>query len=283
MTRMAGTPTRASQPPMRHALFIAPFGELSDPVGFAEVAALAEASGWDALFAWDHMWRTESRVDAVGDVWISLAAAACRTQRLRLGPMVVPLARRRPQKVARESVALDLLSHGRLTLGVGLGVDTDGELARFGEEARDRERAARLDEAIELLVGLWSGTTVHHHGTHFVADGVAFHPVPIQRPRIPLWGAARGDRGMAPVRRAARLDGLFPVGASLEQLRAMAGEVARVRGTLEGFDIAAVPPEGATVTELADAGVTWSITATGESASAAAVRRVAAGPPGGPG
>src|SRR5579872_1414892 len=126
---------------VRRALFVAPFGELSDPGVLARLAATAEASGWDAMFLWDHMWREESRVTEVGDAWISLAAMACATSTLRLGPMVVPLARRRPQKVARESVALDLLSGGRLTLGVGLGVNSAGELSRFGEEDRDPERA----------------------------------------------------------------------------------------------------------------------------------------------
>lgn len=88
----------------------------------------------------------------VADAWITLAAIAAATQAIRLGPMVTPLARRRPVKVARESATLDRLSRGRLTLGVGLGSDRSGkELSITGEELDDRCRAGMLDEALEIL------------------------------------------------------------------------------------------------------------------------------------
>ena len=252
---------------MRHALYVAPFGELADPTALVEVAVAAEASGWDGLFVWDHMWRPPDRVGPVGDAWIALAAIAARTSRLRLGPMVVPLARRRPQKVARESVALDHVSEGRLTLGVGLGVDTGGELARFGEVTDERERGVVLDEALELLLALWSGEEVHHHGPHFRADGVRFLPVALQRPRIPLWGAARGGSGAGPLHRAAALDGIFPVGATDEQLKRLLDVVATVRGSLDGYDVAVVAADGTDADRAAQSGATWRICALAEDES----------------
>ncbi len=250
----------ASPTRVHHAVYVAPFGELADPQAIGEVAALTEAAGFDGLFLWDHMWRPKGRVEEVADVWIALAAASLRTSRIRVGPMVVPLARRRPPKLARESVSLDLLSKGRLTLGIGLGVDTGGELAKLGEVAEDRARADVLDEALEVLLALWSGEEVHHRGAHFVVDGVRFVPRSLQRPRIPLWGAARGGAGPRPLRRAARLDGLFPVQTSLGQLDTMLAFVREERGSLDGFDVALAAPD-VDDEELGAHGVTWRIVA----------------------
>jgi alkanesulfonate monooxygenase SsuD/methylene tetrahydromethanopterin reductase-like flavin-dependent oxidoreductase (luciferase family) len=246
---------------VRHGLFFPPFGELSDPSVTVRLAAEAERRGWDGLFLWDHMIRPPGDPQELADPWILLAAIAVSTTRIRLGTMITPLARRRPQKVARETVTLDHLSRGRLVLGVGLGVDSGGELERFGECTDEPERAARLDEALDLLFALWSGEEVRHRGPNFVADGVRFLPVPVQRPRIPVWGAARGERPRpGPLRRAARLDGLFPVHATIDQFRRIVEEVCAIRGSLDGFDVAAeVAPdaeEGA-VDGFAEAGATW--------------------------
>jgi alkanesulfonate monooxygenase SsuD/methylene tetrahydromethanopterin reductase-like flavin-dependent oxidoreductase (luciferase family) len=115
---------------MKRGLFLAPFDELVEPRLLADLAARAEAAGWDGFFVWDHV-AYRPPVRAVADPWVVLSAIACATQRLRLGPMVTPLARRRVQKLARETVTLDHLSGGRLTLGVGLGSDRSGELARL--------------------------------------------------------------------------------------------------------------------------------------------------------
>lgn len=124
---------------------------------------------------------------------MALSAIALATESLRLGPMVTPLARRRVQKVARETVTLDQLSNGRLTMGVGLGNPAD--LAPFGEVVDPRERARLLDESLERLDGFWRGE---------------FNPLPVQRPRIPVWVAATWPN-RRPIRRAIRWDGLFPI------------------------------------------------------------------------
>ena len=138
---------------------------------------------------WDHV-RWREPVVEVADPWITLAAIATSTASVRLGPMVTPLARRRPVKVARETATLDRLSGGRLTLGVGLGSDEFGnEYSKTGEETDDRRRARMLDESLEILAAAWSGEPVHHRGEHYTVDGMRFLPRPIQRPGVPVWVA----------------------------------------------------------------------------------------------
>jgi hypothetical protein len=184
-------PARCERPGMsglRSALWLPLFNELADPAVVARLAARAEEMGWDGVFVWDHLcWRAPVR--QVADPWITLAAATV-TERLRLGLIVTPRARRRPAKVARETATLDRLSGGRLILGVGLGSDRfGGELSATGEELDDRRRGQMLDEALAILTAAWSGQPVHHSGEHYTVDGLQFLPRPVQRPRVPVWVA----------------------------------------------------------------------------------------------
>lgn len=264
---------------MRHALFLPPFGELADPSVLVDIAIAAEASGWDGLFLWDHVLRPASEPSAIADTWVALAALAAATSRIRLGPMVTPIVRRRPQKLARETVTIDHLSGGRLTLGLGLGVDSGRELSAFGEVVDAKARGAVLDEGADLLVRLWSGEVVHHAGPHFQADGVQFLPTPVQQPRIPVWFAARGD-ARRPVRRAARYDGLFPIEVDLDGFRRMLDVVVEERGDLDGFDVSVLAHPGVDVPAFAAAGATWAMWSflPGEPA-ADVLADAAAGPP----
>ena len=109
---------------MKRGLYLAPFDELADPRLLVELARVAESRGWDGLFLWDRIAYPPSD-RAVADPWVALSAIACTTDSLRIGPMITPLSRRRVQKVARETVTLNHLSKGRLTLGVGLGNPDD--------------------------------------------------------------------------------------------------------------------------------------------------------------
>src|ERR687891_984906 len=188
--------------------------------------AEAEECGWHGVFVWDHV-RWREPIKQVADPWITLTAIATATERVMLGPMVTPLARRRPAKVARETATLDRLSGGRLILGVGLGGDRfAGEFSKTGEQLDDRVRGEMLDEALEILIAAWSGEPVNHRGKHYLVDGVEFLPRPVQQPRVPIWTA--GFRGnVKPLRRAARCDVLFPVG--LENVDQFAQAVASVR------------------------------------------------------
>ncbi|MER6563506.1 LLM class flavin-dependent oxidoreductase [Streptomyces sp. NPDC001027] len=244
--------------PLRSALWLPIFEELADPAAVARLAAEAEEAGWHGVFVWDHLrWREPVR--RVADPWITLAAIAAATRRVRFGPMVTPLARRRPPKVARETATLDRLGDGRLTLGVGLGSDRfAGEWSATGEELDDRRRGGMLDESLEILTAAWSGGPVRHHGRHYTVDGVSFLPRPVQRPGVPVWTAGLPGN-VRPLRRAARHDGFFPV--NLEHPDELAEAVATLAGLREGrtspYDIAVALPPGADPGPYADAGATW--------------------------
>ena len=241
---------------MQSALFLPPFDELADPRLVARLAAEAEEHGWDGVFVWDHV-TYRPPVEALADPWVVLAAVAASTQGVRLGPMVTPLARRRPVKVARETATLDLLSGGRLVLGVGLGGDGSRELSATGEEQDDRVRAAMLDEALDVLKAAWSGDEVHHRGAHYVLDGLRFLPTPVQRPRPPVWVAVRrGNR--APLRRAARWDGVFPIGVDEpDQLAELVADVEALRTDDAPFDVVVGGRPGTDPRPFAAAGATW--------------------------
>ena len=229
----------------KRGLFVAPFDELADPRTMAELAGEAEARGWDGFFLWDHVnYRAPTR--AVADPWVALSAIAVATETLRIGPLVTPLSRRRVQKLARETVTLDLLSGGRLTLGVGLGSDRNGELEPFGEVTDPVERARLLDEGLETLTDLWGGR---------------FEPVPLQQPRIPVWVAGRWPK-RRPLRRAARWDGFFPI--DLPGPEALAEFAAELRdegaGPAGNFDLVAETPTGDDPRPWEEAGATWLLT-----------------------
>jgi alkanesulfonate monooxygenase SsuD/methylene tetrahydromethanopterin reductase-like flavin-dependent oxidoreductase (luciferase family) len=258
---------------MRYAVNVPNFAEYADARTAAALAAEAEAAGWDGFFVWDHMVFDRRLRLPIADPWVLLAAVALATERLRLGPMVTPLARRRPWKVARETVTLDHLSGGRLLLGVGLGTPAADEYGTFGEPTGARERAAKLDEALEVLTLLWSGETMSFHGEHYRLDEVAFLPTPVQRPRIPIFVAGAWPR-RAPLRRAARFDGVVPLKVAadgdLEPLTAgdLGELLAIVRAHRAGGEPLEVMVGGETpggdraaalalVEPLAEAGMTW--------------------------
>jgi alkanesulfonate monooxygenase SsuD/methylene tetrahydromethanopterin reductase-like flavin-dependent oxidoreductase (luciferase family) len=190
----------------RRGLFVAPFDQLADPGLVGDLAASAEAAGWDGFFVWDHLLYGD-RVTDIADVWTCCAAVAMRTERLVFGPMVTPLARRRPQVLARQAASLARLSGGRFVLGLGLGDDWVGEFSAFGDESEPRTRGRMLDDGLAVLTALLSGEPVDHDGEHYAARGVTFRPAP----RVPIWLAGRyGNR--APLRRAAGHDGFFVIG-----------------------------------------------------------------------
>ena len=192
---------------MRFAVGIPNLGDYADPRVLADLAELAEESGWDAVFCWDHLSRLG---EPATDPQVALAAMALATERVLLGAMVTPLARRRPAKVARETVALDHLSGGRLIVGVGLGSRDEEEFASFGDSPDRVVRGQQLDEALDVLTALWTGEPVAHDGPHYRAHTAAgFRPTPVQQPRIPIWVAGTWPAKPA-FRRAARFDGLFP-------------------------------------------------------------------------
>jgi probable F420-dependent oxidoreductase len=182
--------------------------DYGDPRVIADLAVLAEESGWDGFFTWDHVLFDLAEPPEVCDPWIALAAAAARTRRIRLGAMVTPVPRRRPWKLAREVASLDVLSGGRVVFGAGLGEPADAEFAAYGEDPDPLVRRGRLDEGLELLRLLWSGRRVSFSGEHFKVEGVTFRPTPVQE-RVPIWVAGNWP-SKRPFRRAAQMDGVMP-------------------------------------------------------------------------
>lgn len=252
---------------MRFALNVPNFGALSDPITLMELAADAERSGWDGFFLWDHILLWDR--NPIADPWIALAAIAVRTERIRIGPMVTPVARRRPWKVAREATSLDRLCRGRLTFGAGLGNPADAEFEAFGEDPDARVRAAKLDEGLEIIAGMWSGRPYNYQGRYNRIESFSYLPRPVQHPRIPVWIAGKWPN-RAPFRRAARWDGAFPMKTGDEQMTP--GDVREVVGYLAGhldpgkpFDLSIFLEgmvdrsglEPGLIEEFARAGVTW--------------------------
>lgn len=192
---------------MKYALYLPNFDLFGEAAMMADLASLAESSGWDGFFIWDHLEWPGS--EPAVDPWVALAAVAMATERMRLGTLVTPLPRRDIVKLARETVSVDRLSGGRLVLGVGLGWETIPEWDAFGHEPNKRVRGEMLDEALEVLAALWSGEAVDHAGTHYrVATGGQAQPV--QQPRIPIW-VGGGWPARRPFRRAAKWDGVMPI------------------------------------------------------------------------
>lgn len=262
---------------MRHALNLPITDTFSKPQFLGELAQEAEAAGWDGVFVWDYLLFDPQRMPPVTDPWIALAAVAMRTQHVKIGPMVTSLARRRPWKVAREIVALDHLSGGRLVLGVGLGYSPSGDFAQFGEENDPKVRASRLDEALDIIDGLCSGQPFSYAGEHFQIQETVFQPQPVQE-RIPLWIGGWWPN-KAPMRRAARWDGAYPAevhtdGPNIELVSTSPETVREIRAFIDQHRVKTTPfdmvisrdlwreePAAARelAAELAEAGATWII------------------------
>ena len=177
-----------------------------------ELAKEAEKAGWDGFFLWDHIYADDMQDANVLDPFIVLAAIASHTKKIRIGTTVTPLARRQPWKIARETASLDQLSNGRFILGVGLGGDPVNEFAAFGLESNAKIRGEMLDESLEILQGLWSGEKFAYNGKHYQIKETQFLPATVQKPTIPIWVGGNWPN-KKPFRRAAKFQGVFPLGA----------------------------------------------------------------------
>jgi alkanesulfonate monooxygenase SsuD/methylene tetrahydromethanopterin reductase-like flavin-dependent oxidoreductase (luciferase family) len=242
-------------PRLRQGFSVAPAGELADGELLVDLAKWAEARRWDGWFLWDHLARPEQGVSIL-DPWTVLGALAVSTHRIRLGTMVTPLPRRRPQVVAKQTATLDRLSDGRMVLGLGLGVDTARELSGFDEVDDPAERGRRLTEGSEVVDRLLRGGTVRHDGPCYTVDAMRLLPGCVQEPRVPMWFATRSTAG-APVRRAAAYDGIAPVDLVPEELAEVVGRVGRIRGGLDGFEVVPCLDVGTDPAPYVAAGATW--------------------------
>ncbi len=262
---------------MQYGISLPNFGPFFDVSLLADLAHDAEIAGWDGFFLWDHVYWD---VFPLSDPWIALTAIALRTQRVRIGTMVTPLPRRRPVKLARETVTLDHLSGGRLILGVGLGVRPQ-EWEQLGDEGDLPTRGAMLDEHLDVLGQLWRGEGPAHHGEHYTVDvhglpnqhdPIPFAPAALQTPRIPVWVAGRWPN-KRPFRRGAQWDGIVPTSVAggnherlpPDQVRDCIAYTMEHRASAEPFSVAigGHSPEGDAqaarrhVATYAAAGATW--------------------------
>jgi alkanesulfonate monooxygenase SsuD/methylene tetrahydromethanopterin reductase-like flavin-dependent oxidoreductase (luciferase family) len=256
---------------MRHG-FVVPF---TSDLEFVEIAEQAEARGWDAVFSWEAVYRHSA--------WALLAAAAVRTERIRLGTLLTPVARYRPWDLAQSVATVDRLSGGRVILGAGLGAVNANWLSFEPDEGR-AVRARRLDEGLEVYAGLLGSDAAgyDHSGEFWTVRPVTelVPPPPVQRPYPPVWvvGALVPEEPrQRSLERAARWQGVFPAlvggaeGSSGLTLDALAEIVDRLRALRhrhglpwEGYDVVV---EGDTHGDFgsvhgspapwAEAGATW--------------------------
>jgi probable F420-dependent oxidoreductase len=259
---------------IKYALYMPNYGTFGDIHKLSSLAVDAERCGWDGFFLWDHIAPYKEQpgsAEHTVDPWVALAVIAVNTQRIRLGTTVTPVPRRRPWKLARETVALDRLSGGRLILGVGIGLG-DAEWGNLGEETDIQRRGKMLDEGLDVLVGLWSGESFSYEGQYYHIKHAHFLPPPVQSPRIPVWVGGFWPN-KAPFRRMARWDGMFPLfqAEGSEQVALLKEAVLfvqdqRQRAGLHGaFDVVNVgvtpgddPAEAVVRVEAAaSAGMTW--------------------------
>jgi probable F420-dependent oxidoreductase len=264
---------------MRYGICLANIGTYSDPRVGVRVASAAEAAGWDGVFIWDHLafvWGAPA-----ADPWITLAAIAAATSRVRIGTAVTPVARRRPQVLAHEVATLDVLSQGRVIFGAGLGGSVT-EFSKFGEPADAKVRASMLDEGLGLLRALWSGVAVTHQGEHYTADGVTLAPTPVQE-RVPIW---IGGNRPASLRRAARWDGWLADSADPTGMTLSPDDVARSIeriGRSDDFDVAVLgQSDRGDAAAYERAGATWWLENLHDMRGSVedVLRHVQAGPPG---
>jgi alkanesulfonate monooxygenase SsuD/methylene tetrahydromethanopterin reductase-like flavin-dependent oxidoreductase (luciferase family) len=259
---------------------------------FADAAVLAERSGWDAIFTFEVVWGQ--------DAWVTLAAAAMQTERIRLGTMLTPLPRIRPWDLAGRVATVDDLSAGRVQLAVGLGALHENWLAFEADEGR-RVRAEKLDEGLAVYDGLMRGQPFSFSGKHYQVSPTTLMtpPPPVQKPRVPVWvvGAHPSAKSLG---RAAQWDGLIPqiVGIGPEDRVTpdqLGDVVTRVRELREesglawdGYDIVVEgttrpdPDDVTHVSEFAAAGATWWIESdwsVGEDRLQQLRKRIEAGPP----
>ena len=161
-----------------------------------EEAELAESCGFDGIFFGEHH---QDRKGFLPSPLIAAAMIAGRTRTLTVGTNLILLPLHHPVKVAEDAASLDLLSHGRLILGVGLGY-LERDLATFGIPKRNR--AGRFEESVSIIRNCWSGEPFSHTGEHFTLPSIQTLPRPSQKPGPPIWIGAVEP---VAVRRAGRI------------------------------------------------------------------------------
>ena len=161
-------------------------------LGFAE---LIEDSGYDSIWVYDHF-HTHPVVtqESTFDAWTLMAALAAVTSRVRLGQMCTCALYRPPSLLAKMASNIDVISGGRLDVGIGAGW-SKGEFEAYGYRfPPPGERLDMLEEAIQVLLAMWTQDEAKFSGDHYSVDGAINRPKPIQKPHPPLWVAGGGEK-----------------------------------------------------------------------------------------
>ena len=223
---------------MEFGLHLPHVGPLATREGITEFAQLVEKLGFDALWVSDHIvvprsldsrypYSRDGSFPVSPDVSLmepiaTLLFAAAVTERVKLGTTVLVLPMRNPIVTAKQLASLDVLSNGRLILGVGTGW-MEEEFQMLGVPFK--RRGARTNEYIRLLKALWTEENPSFEGEFWQIKNVGFNPKPLQQPHPPIW---TGGHSAPALRRAGRLsDGWHAVGVSPDTLREQFQEVQR--------------------------------------------------------
>lgn len=258
----------------------------------ARLSQLAEEAGWDGCFLGDAIW--------CEDPMIGLAAAAMTTRRIRLGTMITPAPLRIPWKLASESLALDHLSEGRLTLGLGAGAVWMGWHA-FPDEVTDtKARAEMLDETIDILTLLYQRKQFDYDGRHYhlkltQMDLMHYPPKPVQQPRVPLWCVGIWPREKS-MQRTLKCDGVIAEERNPDnkQVNITPQDICEIKTYVDANRTLSTPFDIVLNGKVADlghselqekllplieAGATWWIEGLWEENETTAVERIRRGPP----
>jgi len=278
---------------MRYGIII-PSGE---PTAQCEMAQAAEAAGWDGVFVPDGIAIQDfsGKPVTLFDPWVMLTAIAVKTHRIRMGPLIAAVPRRRPWKLAKETGTLDHLSNGRLILAAGLGAaPDDGGFSKVGEPTDLKTRAELMDECLAIVDGLWTSKPFSFAGKHYCVDKMIMVPPPVQKPRILTWVVGVWPK-VKSMNRVLRWDGIVVQKykgepgqkADPEDIKAIREFVEKHRNSPSPFDIViggCTPKKNpqsviSHVKSLADVGATWWLEEMWSLSEKDFPRRIEQGPP----
>jgi F420-dependent oxidoreductase-like protein len=173
--------------------------DVKDPIDKYETmsacAREAEGAGYDSIWVYDHLHTVPTpEIEATFECWSSMAALARDTSTVKLGQLVTCNSYRPPALLAKMTSCIDVLSHGRLIVGMGAGW-YQHEYEAYGYSYRDTpERLRMLGEAVQVLRAMWTDERAEFQGRYYQLHGAINEPKPVQRPHPPLWIGGGGEK-----------------------------------------------------------------------------------------